>query len=249
MSENDLEILYLDDALIAVNKPSGLLVHRSEIDRHETEFALQRVRDQIGQKVFPVHRLDRPTSGVLLFALNSETARILCDNFSERTIEKHYLAFVRGYTNDAGTIDHAMTVERAYKKGALATPIGEPQEAVTDYSTVERFELPHAVGRYQTCRFSLIQLQPKTGRRHQLRRHMAHISHPILGDTTHGDGRYNRFLREHFASHRLMLVAEKLILNHPISGESITITADPGDEFSRVLQAIRTQVNGSRSSY
>ena len=162
---------------------------------------------------------------------------------------KTYRAIVRGHILHAGQIDHAIVAEPAFKTGSLAKIKAEPQPAVTRFVPLERFELPHAVGRYQTCRFSLVELFPRTGRRHQLRRHMSHISHPIVGDTTHGDGNYNRFARAHFEVRRLLLVAWSLEFEHPASAERVVIHADCGMEFESVLNALRresTDGTGSR---
>ncbi len=210
-----LEILYHDDHLVAINKPSGLLVHRSLIDRYETRFAIQLTRDQIGQKVYPVHRLDKPTSGVLLFALDSDTARLLTEQFTAGLVQKTYLAVVRGHTAESGIIDYPLKEELDKIADADADQDKPAQEAVTHYRRVAMTELPYPVGRYATARYSLLELQPKTGRKHQLRRHLKHIFHPIVGDTSHGDGKHNALFREQFACHRLLLHAASLHLQHP----------------------------------
>lgn len=216
-----LEILYKDDHLVAINKPSGLLVHRSPIDPRETRFAIQQTRDQIGQRVYPAHRLDKPTSGVLLFALDSETAGVLGEQFRNRTVEKTYLAVVRGYAEEQGHIDHALReqLDKAAGSAADSEAPKEAKEAITDYRCLLKTELLHPVGRYPTTRYSLVELSPKTGRKHQLRRHMKHIFHPIVGDTTHGDGKHNQFFREHFDCHRLLLHSRSLQVKHPHTGE------------------------------
>ena len=182
-----LEILYQDDVLIAVNKPAGMMVHRSWLDPHETQFVMQTLRDQIGQHVFPVHRLDRPTSGVLLFALNSEIANILCQQFEQRCVEKSYLAVVRGYLEGGGIIDYPLKIQLDKIADKLSQEDKPPQDAITKYEGIRTAEMPYPVGRYQTTRYSLVKLIPYTGRKHQLRRHMKHIFHPILGDPQDGD--------------------------------------------------------------
>lgn len=189
-----MDILYRDDTLVAVNKPAGLLVHRSAIDHHETRYALQIVRDQLGRRVYPVHRLDKPTSGILVFALDQDTARRMTKLFAEGAVEKTYLAVVRGYTDEAGTIDYALEeqLDRMTDNKALRDKPAQP--AVTHYRRLGIAELPFAVGRYPTARYSLLRVSPKTGRKHQIRRHMKHIFHPVVGDTSHGDGRHNAFL-------------------------------------------------------
>ena len=224
-----LKIIYQDEHYVAIDKPAGLLVHRSALDVHETEFALQMLRDQIGRVVHPCHRLDRPTSGVLLFALDQDSLRATQKEFAEQGCDKAYLAVVRGWANDEGEIDNDLKGEEAPHK---------IQSAQTNYRTLAKSELPHAVGRYRTARFSLVGLAPKTGRKHQLRRHMAHIRHPIVGDTRHGDGAQNRFLREHCGCQRMMLRADSLSFTHHASGQRLSLEAGPEEEFDRILEQL-----------
>ncbi|MBF6650329.1 tRNA pseudouridine(65) synthase TruC [Methylobacter sp. BlB1] len=230
-----MKILYQDDYFVAVNKPAGLLVHRSEIDRHETRFAVQMLRDQLGRRVFPVHRLDKPTAGVLLFALSPEAARRMMAAFMGDGIRKTYLAVVRGHTAEMDTIDYPLKEELDKMTDARADPNKQAQPAVTRYRRLATVELPHAVGRYPSCRYSLLRLSPETGRKHQIRRHMKHIFHPIVGDTTHGDGRHNDFFRTHFNCHQLLLAATGLAFAHPYSGRPVDITAPLDQVYSRVI--------------
>jgi len=229
-----LDILYQDGSLIAINKPAGLLVHRSMIDRHETQFALQMVRDQIGQRVYPFHRLDKPTSGVLLFGLNPEIARRMTERFTARETHKEYLAIVRGYAEEHEVIDYPLREEQDKMTDQLAEKNKAAQSAVTEYQRLATVELPHAVGRYSTARYSLIKVWPRTGRKHQIRRHMKHTFHPVVGDTTHGDGKHNRLFRESFGCHRLLLHASRLSFFHPISGETVAIDAPLDETFTRM---------------
>jgi len=231
-----LAILYHDTSLIAINKPSGLLVHRSMIDRHETQFALQIVRDQIGQRVYPCHRLDKPTSGVLLFALNPAMARQMTEIFTARETQKAYLAIVRGYTKEHALIDYPLKEELDKMTDQKATQDKEVQPAITEYRRLATIELPHAVGRYPSARYSLIKASPKTGRKHQIRRHMKHIFHPIVGDTTHGDGKHNQLFRDKLNCHRLLLHADTLSFNHPESGKPVSIDAPLDKIFSRIVE-------------
>ncbi|NOY62419.1 MAG: tRNA pseudouridine(65) synthase TruC [Gammaproteobacteria bacterium] len=238
-----LEILYHDAHLVAVNKPSGLLVHRSMIDRHETRFALQLVRDQIGQRVYPVHRLDKPTSGVLLFALSPAIARQVSELFSARETQKHYLSVVRGYTQEHDIIDYPLKEQLDKIADHQADPTKAAQPAITEYQCLATLELPYPVGRYPTARYSLIKLSPKTGRKHQIRRHMKHIFHPIVGDTTHGDSKHNQLFRDIYDSHRLLLHAHKLAFIHPVSGQAIEIAAPLDESFSHVIAMFDSQMN------
>jgi len=249
-----LEIIYQDEYLVAVNKPAGLLVHRSMIDRHETRFALQMVRNQVGQHVYPVHRLDKPTSGVLIFALNPEIAKIMGAKFANRETCKTYLAVVRGYSETEGIIDYALKEELDKKSDKKArqdkapqdkAPQDKaPQEAVTHYQRLATAELNIAVGRYATARYSLVRIQPQTGRKHQIRRHFKHIFHPIVGDTTHGDGKHNQLFRNEFDCHRLLLAATSLSFNHPVNKNKVVIQAGLDASFSAMIDALDWDKNG-----
>lgn len=229
-----LEILYKDEHLVAINKPSGLLVHKSPIDRNETEFALQLLRDQLGQYVYPVHRLDKPTSGVLLFALDKATAKSMSESFRSNEVNKSYIAIVRGYTAEDEVIDYALKQMLDTKEQKALGITKEAKDAITHYKRLATVELPYAVSRYPVARYSLVRLKPLTGRKHQLRRHMKHIFHPIVGDTKHGRGEHNKLFREKFDMHRLLLHAHKIDFEHPVSKESIEILA-PFDPTFRKL--------------
>ncbi|WP_305373943.1 tRNA pseudouridine(65) synthase TruC [Photobacterium leiognathi] len=233
----ELEILYRDEYLIAVNKPAGMLVHRSWLDSHETVFVMQTLRDQIGQHVFPLHRLDRPTSGVLLFGLSSEIAAEMMPMFAGRDMHKTYHAVVRGWIKEAAVLDYPLKVELDKIADKNASEEKEAQPAVTAYEPLATVETDIAVGRYSTSRYCLVEMKPETGRKHQLRRHMHHLSHHIIGDVNHGDGRHNRMFREHYDCHRLMLHASRLQFAHPITGDPIDIRADIDETWQRVMSA------------
>lgn len=231
-----LPILYQDDRIVAVNKPAGLLVHKSPIDRRETEFAMKILRNQLGRWVYPLHRLDKATSGVLLFALDPEAARRMTEVFTAGAVSKTYLAVVRGYTDEGGRIDHPLHDPR--DKHAPPTECDKPaREAVTDYRRLATIELPHPVGRYATARYSLIAASPLTGRTHQIRRHLKHIFHPLIGDTTYGDGRQNEFFRSQLQCFRLLLHARSIEFDHPVAGEKIRVSAPLDEAFSAVVHA------------
>jgi len=245
LPEFALQVLYQDEHFIVVNKPSGLLVHRSELDRRETRFALQIVRDQIGQRVYPVHRLDKPTSGVLLFALHAEAARKIMEQFQSNKVLKSYTAVVRGYADEQGHIDYPLKEELDKMTDRKAQRNKAAQAAVTQYRRLDRIELPFPVGRYTTTRYSLLSVTPHTGRKHQIRRHMKHIFHPIVGDTTHGDGRHNAFFRQQFDCHHLLLAATGLSLTHPYSGEQLSVTAMPDVSFMDIMERFHWQLGGT----
>lgn len=234
-----LDILYRDDQLVAINKPAGLLVHRSDIDRHETRFAVQLLRDQIGRRVHPLHRLDKGTSGVLLFALDADSARAVGGQFQRDEIHKRYLAVVRGWPPEAGVIDHALSRQfddygRKFNAGSAA----EALPAVTEYRRLATVELPDAIDRYPTSRYALVELAPKTGRQHQLRRHLKHIAHPIIGDATWGKGIHNRFFQQRFGCGRLLLACTRLELRHPHDDHTLSIATPPENSFADVLCAL-----------
>jgi tRNA pseudouridine65 synthase len=219
---NMLDILYLDDYLAIVNKPAGWLVHRTPLDRGETRFVLQTLRDQIGQHVWPVHRLDKGTSGVLLFALDADTARTLGQAFeSGEGLQKTYRAVVRGWPADSGLIDHPLK----RMPDDMRTERQEVQPAQSRFATLHHFELPLPQQGFASTRCAEVALEPLTGRRHQLRRHMKHIAHPIMGDATHGKGPLNRAVADLIGLQRLWLHATRLQLAHPVSAQPLAFEA------------------------
>lgn len=220
----ELKIIYHDEHYIAVDKPAGVMVHRTRISE-DTRFVLQQLRDQIGQRVYPVHRLDRPTSGVLVFGLDSDAARRLVGLFEKRMVSKRYLAVVRGYISEGSRIDYPLQEE----EGRL------PQQAVTEYRRLATVELPFAVGRYATARYSLVEVLPETGRMHQIRKHMKHIFHPIVGDTTHGDGKHNQLFRDQFGIYRLLLMATDLGFIHPYLGVQVSLQSRLDEELEQLF--------------
>jgi tRNA pseudouridine65 synthase len=236
LSNPALPIVYRDDWLIAIHKHAGLLVHRSALDRHETRFALQMLRDQIGQPVYPVHRLDKGTSGVLLFALDREVSRALNSQFERGEVTKTYLAIVRGHPPEAGEIDHPLARIADEHAGIVASAAAQP--ALTRYRRLATVELPHDVDRYPTSRYALLELQPLTGRWHQLRRHLKHISHPIIGDATHGKGRHNRLFQDLFGCQRLLLAATEMQLKHPVNGQVLRLQAGLAEDFAAVIRRL-----------
>jgi len=287
-----LTILYQDEFMVAVDKPAGLFVHRSFMDKDEIYFALQLVRDQIGQYVYPIHRLDRPTSGVLLFALTKDVATKLSEAFANKskqvelsqseielrasgsesengkkpeigeqdkgedlkaienlddcaldsrgefTMVKTYYALVRGHLAvPQDLIDHPLK-EKLDKLGDKNVSRDKPaQSAQSYYQVKQQASLPIKVGKFDSVRYSLVEVRPITGRRHQIRRHLAHLRHPIIGDINYGDNKQNPFFIEHFGFKRLMLHAQSLEFNHPISNKRMNISAP----FDKQWQQIFTQ--------
>jgi tRNA pseudouridine65 synthase len=220
-----LTILYRDEHLIAINKPHGLLVHRSSIAADVEVFALQLLRDQVGQAVYPVHRLDRKTGGVLLFAFDKQTEIAMQKQFTANLVRKKYLAIVRGHTPDTEDTDYPLRKEN-----------GTLQDAFTTYKTLNRAELDVPFGNHPTSRYSLVETTPATGRMHQLRKHFAHIFHPIIGDRTHGCNKQNKLFKEKWEMETMLLHASSLTFTHPHSGESIAVEAPLQLEFVRVMR-------------
>lgn len=219
-----LEIIYQDDQLVAINKPHGLLVHRTTIANDVSEFALQLLRDQIGIKVYPCHRLDRKTSGVLLFAMDETTNSLMQKKFADGLVQKKYLAIVRGFTNDKGIIDYPLKKDNSIL-----------QEAVTAYKTLDRTELEIPFSNQPTSRYSLVEVEPLTGRMHQIRKHFAHIFHPIIGDRPHGCNKQNKLFKEKWNMTTMMLHSSVLKFQHPYISEEVLILAGLSSEFKRVL--------------
>ncbi|WP_299231914.1 pseudouridine synthase [uncultured Halomonas sp.] len=220
---DELRILYRDEHLAIVHKPAGLLVHRTALARGEREFLLQRLRDQLGQRVYPVHRLDRPTSGAMVFALSSEIATRLGDAFAERDVVKRYLAVVRGIGPEAEHLDYALREEDGRRPKAEMPA----QEATTVVRRLDSVELPVQVDRYPQSRYSLMEAYPLTGRRHQIRRHLSRRGYPIIGDAKHGKGKHNRFFAEQLDTPRLLLAAVGLAFHHPETGQRLRIECAP----------------------
>ena len=224
-------IIHEDEHLIAIHKPSGILVHRTRISE-DTVFVLQLLRDQVGYHIYPVHRLDRMTSGVLIFGKTKEAASSLSKLFREQEITKTYLAVVRGHLADTGTIDYPLARSPAHQK----------QPAISDYRTLDQTEIPHAISRYPTSRYSLMEIQPKTGRFHQIRRHFAHLRHPVIGDRPHGDCKHNKYLREKLGIATMLLHAMSISFLHPHTLNRVIIHSRPDLSFRKALESLNLNI-------
>lgn len=211
-----LSLLWRDEHLVALHKPSGWLVHRTGLDAHEHRIIQTRLRDQLGQWVYPVHRLDKGTSGVLLMALSADVARACAQAFEARRVDKHYLALVRGWPPADTAVDHALRPDDA-------PPDSPAQDARTRLRCLATLNLPIPVDHYPSTRAALVLAEPETGRHHQIRRHLKHLAHPIIGDATHGKGPVNRWWAAHLDVQRLWLHAWRLGLAHPVTGEALCI--------------------------
>lgn len=226
------EILKLEKDFVAIEKPSGFHVHQPEFPRRRVPkniTCLHVLRDQIQTWLYPVHRLDVATEGVLLFALNKESASSLCRQFQQGLVKKTYFAIARGYTLDQGIIDVPLELDST----------GVPVPSLTRYKTHARVELPFAVGkRHSSARYSLIEAFPETGRFHQIRRHMARLSHPLIGDAAHGDSHHNRFFRAELGLPGLWLKAKTIEFMHPISGESVRVESQWTPKWRRAFEKL-----------
>ncbi len=226
MNQDTIAIVHDDAHLFAVDKPAGLAVHRSKMVARDESYLMDRLRAQVGGDLFLVNRLDRATSGLVLIARSREVASALGEQLMARDVAKTYLAIVRGWPEESGEIDYPLTV------GGMK---GERKPALTRWRKLGEVEVPIALGRYTQQRYSLLELRPETGRYRQLRRHLHHIHHPIIGDSTLGRGEHNRLFREHFASHRMLLHAWRLRLRHPVAGSELMVEAPLDATWNRLL--------------
>lgn len=227
-----LPIIYQDESLVAVRKPSGLLVHRTALARGETRFALQILRDQLGRHVYPVHRLDRPTSGLLLFALSPAMATALGEEFAAQRVSKRYLAVVRGVGPEHEWLDGPLREEDGRRPKAEMPA----QPACTEVHRLDSVELPVQVDRYPQTRYSLMEARPLSGRRHQIRRHLSRRGYPIIGDAKHGKGLHNRFFGEQLGCSRLLLAAVGLSLRHPARQTTLHLNAAVDADMAQLFE-------------
>lgn len=222
-----LEILFQDEHYVAVNKPTGLLVHRTNLANDAEEFALQIVRDQTQKHLYPIHRLDRKTSGVLLFAFSADAAQKMQATLASDATQKRYLAIVRGHFPEEIYVDHP-----------LKNLKGKKQEAQTQFRCLRRAECDFPSGKFATSRYSLIEALPKTGRMHQIRKHCNHLRHPIIGDRPHGCNKQNKLLGERFGLAEMMLHASDFRFQHPFTQKETHIHAPKFVEFERMQRLL-----------
>ena len=225
--EKPFPILFEDDDFIAIHKPPGILVHRTKISE-DTQFVLQLLRNQINQRIYPIHRLDRGTSGVLFFAKHKKAASLMGSVFINKEIQKQYIAIIRGYVEAKGTINYALAKEPHLPK----------KEAITHYYRLQQTELQVAISRYPSARYSFVKVILETGRRHQIRRHFSHLRHPVIGDKRHGDVKHNSYWRDNFGISRMLLHAQSLAFLHPISEEPLLITAPIDTSFQVAMDLL-----------
>lgn len=238
MTAAPLPVLYYDDTLAVIDKPAGLLAHDSALARGETDFLVDRLREQFGRPVFLAHRLDRATSGCLLLAFDRDTASLLGQQVMAHAIQRDYLAVCRGWPAEpVFTVDHPLDggPGKAQKK-----------PAITRFEVLATCELPFAAGGFATSRYAVLLASPQTGRFRQIRRHLKHLSHHLIGDTSHGDGRHNRHFRM-LGIHRMLLHAWRMRFVHPHGGVECAVQAELDAEWQRLL-ALPWQVRDADSA-
>lgn len=229
-----LRRLHDDERLLVVDKPAGLLVHRTALDAHDDDSVLQRLRAEGEPRLWPVHRLDKGTSGVLVLARDADAARLLGAAFEDGGVGKRYLALVRGWPAPAGVVDHPLARDPERPSAGQET-----RPARTHWQRLAAFDWPLQVdARFASARYALVEVRPETGRRHQIRRHFKHIGHPLIGDSTHGKGVHNRAVAAWLGLARLWLHAQALTLPHPDGGTALTVAAPPGAEWAPLLAGI-----------
>lgn len=225
---NELEILYIDKYFVIINKPPGLLVHKTKIADDAEEFALQKLRKQLGKKIYPVHRLDRKTSGTLIFAFDSEIAAKLQNLIKNKSLIKKYIAIVRGYFPDYTSLDYPLYNDKKLK-----------QQAKTSFKCLKKTELKIPFGKHSTSRYSMIEACPETGRMHQIRKHCAHLRHPIIGDRPHGCNKQNKLFKDRWELTEMMLHARSVSFIHPANNDELFISANYTKEFLRVCSILK----------
>lgn len=234
-----IKILYQDEHYLAVHKPAGILVHRTALDSNESVALVQILRQQIEKMVYPVHRLDRPTSGVILFALSSEAAQKMSFEFSNHQVDKKYVALVRGYFKGEILLDYPLKEELDEIADANSKTDRLAQEAKTYFKCLAQTEVLEQVDRYPTSRYSLVEAQPKTGRKHQIRRHLRHLNHPIIGDVAHGDGQQNRYFEKRFSFRRMYLCATSLSFQHPYLNQYVSMQTELCEDFISTIKELK----------
>ena len=220
-----LAVLYADESLAVIDKPAGLMVHDSKLARGETDFAADRLREQFGKPIFLIHRLDRATSGCMLLAFDRDTASALGKALMAGDVDKEYLAVCRGWPAEEFSIDHPLD-------GGPGKP--EKKPALTHFTRLATGELPVPSAGFETSRYALLSCRPDTGRFRQIRRHLKHAFHHMIGDTSHGDGRHNLQFRMR-GVHRMLLHASRLSFDHPASGVRIVVVAPLDAEFRKAF--------------
>lgn len=234
-----IQVVYSDDDLVAVYKPAGVMVHRGSMTLQNEPVLLQTLRDQLQQFLYPIHRLDRPTAGLVLMATSSNVAGKLGEMFMSHQVQKHYQALVRGYMPDETTVDRPLLHPKYFdERFSSDHPL---QPAKTHFRCLRRFEVPWPASGFSSARFSLLEIRPESGRWHQIRRHLNHIGHPVIGDHRHGDHRWNQMFYERTGIYRMLLTAMRLDFRHPTSSEPISLLVGRGEAFDDAIEILTRQ--------
>ncbi|MCU0430996.1 MAG: pseudouridine synthase [Cytophagaceae bacterium] len=226
-----LEILYEDESVVAVNKPAGLFVHPSDLDRTAGASVMDLLRDQLGHYVYAAHRLDRKTTGVLVFAKTEAADPLLKKSFAEQENSKEYLALCRGFMEEAVRCEAPLKTDR-----------GHWQEACTEFSPLRRWESRRPFGKFTTSRYTLVQARPRTGRTHQIRRHLAHLRHYLIGDTTHGVTKLNAHFYASYQLPQMFLHARSLEFTHPFRPKRIRVEAPVPNWFEQAERLLEAEL-------
>ncbi|MFM8574043.1 MAG: pseudouridine synthase [Pirellula sp.] len=231
-----IQIVYSDEDLIAAFKPAGVMVHRGASSSEDEPVLLQALRDQLQQFLYPIHRLDRPTAGLVLMARSSAVAGKLGEQFMAHRVQKHYQALVRGYMPDECTVDRPLLHPKYFEERFSADhPL---QSATTHFRCLRRFEVPWPASGFATARFSLLEIRPESGRWHQIRRHLNHIGHPVIGDHRHGDHRWNQMFYQRTGIYRMLLTAMRLDFRHPSTDELMSLLVGRGEAFDQAIEQL-----------
>lgn len=230
MKKEIVNIIFEDEYIMAVYKPNNILVHHSVMANNQLDelSLVQLIQQQLNKKYYPIHRLDRKTSGIILFAKQKEYVNMFQNLFLNNEIQKTYYGLVRGHIPEIGKIESPV-------KGRDAN---QHKDALTFYKRIKTFNLPIQVGPYENSRYSLVSLTPKTGRLHQLRIHMNKISHPLIGDSKYGDRFHNRMFETKFKNEAMFLHAKTLEFKHPYSLKNISIACDFPKNWTRILEEL-----------
>ena len=241
--DRPLQIVYRDENFVAVFKPAGLIVHRSKTTLTHEPVLLQTLRDQLHCHVYPVHRLDRPTAGLILFGLSGAAAAKMVDLFTRRMVAKYYQALVLGSTPETGLINMPLAAKSEDARGTSECVEPSTQDALTEFQTLARFELPSKCETSATTSFSLLEIKPMTGRTHQIRRHMTYIGHPVVGDHRHGDKLCNDLVLAKTGVYRMLLTSMRLDFRHPYTDELHSIVVGRGSEFDFAVFKMANQID------
>ena len=223
-----LEIIYQDNYCLLVTKPNNVLVHHAHHSRNkiEEESLIQLIENQFGKRYYPIHRLDRKTSGIILLASKREYVASFQALFTNNEIQKIYYGVVRGFSQDNKIINSPV-------KGRDALVY---REAETHLNCLDKIELNIPVKPYDSSRYSLVELRPKTGRMHQLRIHMNKVSTPLINDAKYGDKNHDLMYAKQFGWKNLFLHAGSLEFIHPFTNKKLILKSSFSEDWVQLFQ-------------